>query len=172
MNPITTPRLILEPLRESHACKMWSVLTDRRIYDFLDAQPPASLAELTARFHQLEASRSPDGQELWLNWIVQTTGGCCIGYVQATIYPDRSAAVAFVIGSEYWGRGYGREATEAMLQSLTNHYSIRSAFATADSRNIPSQRLLVELGFRETKPSVFPHAIAQPGDVVLCREFC
>jgi len=171
MNPLTTPRLILEPLRESHAGKMWSVLTDRRIYDFLDTEPPTSLAALAARFRQLEANRSPDGQELWLNWIVQTKGGCCIGYVQATIYSDRSAAVAFVIGSEYWGRGYGREATEAMLQSLIDHYSIRSAFATADSRNIPSQRLLQELGFRKATPSVFPHAIAQPEDVVLCREF-
>jgi RimJ/RimL family protein N-acetyltransferase len=167
MTRITSPRLILEALRESHAEDLWCVLADPRIYRFLDDKPPASLSALAERFRKLERGRSVDDDEIWLNWTVQTTEGRCIGFVQATIYPDRSAAVAFVVGANYWGKGYGREATEAMLRSLVESCSIRGAFATVDPRNVASQNLLLSLGFGKVSANEFPLAEIRPGDLLL-----
>jgi RimJ/RimL family protein N-acetyltransferase len=171
MTRITSPRLILEALRASHAEKLWCVLADPRIYCFLDAEPPASQTALAEQFLRLETGRSADGQETWLNWMVQTTERHSIGFVQATVYADRSAAIAFVLGADYWGQGYGREATNAMLRTLVESYLIRGAFATVDSRNIASQSLLLDLGFGKVTAEDFSHAEMQPGDALLGRAF-
>src|SRR5687768_1368282 len=171
MNSITTRRLVFEDLRESHAEKLWPVLADLRIYGFLDAEPPASLQALAERFRKLEQGRSDDGDEIWLNWLVQTTEGTCIGFVQATIFADRSAAIAFVLGAEFWGQGYGSEAAGTMLRTLVENHPIRGVFATVDSRNVASERLLLRLGFGEVTGDVFPHAEMHAGDLLLGKIF-
>src|SRR5688572_9057105 len=142
MTPIITQRLLLETLRESHAEKLWPVLADPRIYCFLDTLPPASQEVLAVRFRKLEVGRSVGNEEVWMNWMIETTEGRCIGFVQATVHVDRTAAIAFVVGADHWGKGYGSEATDAMLRHLVESFSIRAAFATVDSRNVRSQNLL------------------------------
>ena len=140
---IRTARLVLEPLSVAHAPAMFALLSDPTIYTYLDYGPPSSLEHVERGYAQLETRRSPDGLEEWLNWIV-TRDGVPIGFVQATIYPDRSANVAYILGSAYWGCGYAHEAVEAMLAELEGC----RPFATVDERNARSIRLLERLGFR------------------------
>jgi [ribosomal protein S5]-alanine N-acetyltransferase len=149
---------------------MLLVLADQRIYDYIDDEPPVDSVALIRRYSQLESRRSPNGAEQWLNWIIRRPGGPCIGFVQATIYRDASASIAFVLNSQHWGQGYGQEATDAMLRSIAEHYSVRTVFATVDSRNTRSRRLLFKLGFQELSSNSFPRANAQTGDVVFVRE--
>jgi len=140
---IRTARLLLEPLTVAHAPAMFALLSDPAIYTYLDYGPPASLEHVQRVYAQLETRRSPDGSEEWLNWIV-VRDGVPIGVVQATIYPDRSANVAYILGSAHWGCGYAFEAVEAMLAELDGC----RLFATVDERNARSIRLLERLGFR------------------------
>jgi [ribosomal protein S5]-alanine N-acetyltransferase len=166
---IPTARLLLEPLREAHAVEMAVVLADPQIYDHIDDGPPDPAA-LAARYRQLESRQSPDGAQRWLNWVIRTASGRCAGYVQATIYPDQTADIAFVLNSEHWGQGYGPEATEAMLCHLAEHYAVRLAYATTDERNARSQRLLLSLGFHEISSLAYRHGGVSEGDVVFRRE--
>jgi len=140
---IRTARLSLEPLTVAHAPAMFALLGDPAIYTYLDYGPPASLEHLQRVYAQLETRRSPDGGEEWLNWVVLHEG-VPIGVVQATIYADGSANVAYVFGCAHWGRGYAREAVEAMLA----HLGDLRFFATVDEDNARSIRLLERLGFR------------------------
>jgi RimJ/RimL family protein N-acetyltransferase len=91
------------------------------LYTFIGGGPP-SLAALEARYAVQAPGRSPDGQQLWLNWIVRLVErGQAVGFVQATVTgtsPRRTAEVAWVIGVEYQGRGYAREAVMMMLSRL------------------------------------------------------
>jgi RimJ/RimL family protein N-acetyltransferase len=118
MTPMHTERLLLEPLGPRHAEEMFPVLSDPAIYQWLDYGAPASVEYLRALYARLEAGRSPDGSEVWLNFLVRLNGGQAIGYVQATVYPCRKTYVGYVLASAYWGRGYAAEAMTALLAYL------------------------------------------------------
>lgn len=145
MRTLTTTDLTLEPLRAAHAEAMFEVLRDPALYAFEHA-PPASVDALRERYVRQEVGRSPDGSELWLNWVVRLAGGPLIGYVQATVMQDASY-VAYVFGSPWWGRGYATRATRAMLDELALTYGVRHALAVAVRRNVKSLHLLERLGF-------------------------
>ena len=145
---IRTPRLTLEPLTVAHAPAMFAVLSDPLIYPYLDDPPPPSLEHLQRVYGQLEQRRSPDGREIWLNWIVVRDAP--IGFVQATIRGE-DADVAYVLGSAHWGQGYAYEAMTAMIEHLAASYGVRRFFATVEEQNERSIRLLERLGFRPTE---------------------
>src|SRR5919109_5115976 len=92
MRTIEAARLTLEPQTASHAVEMFDVLSDPAIYAY-ENSPPRSLEWLRTRFEKLESRRSPDGMQRWLNWVVRLKTGALVGYVQATVYPSRSAAI-------------------------------------------------------------------------------
>ncbi|MBD2762956.1 GNAT family N-acetyltransferase [Kocuria sp. cx-455] len=112
-------RLTLEPLRVDHASEMLEVLGDPALYEFTGGRPP-TLEELTARYALQVTGTSPDGAEEWRNWIVRSAATAqAIGYVQATIRrTERSADLAWVIGTRWWGLGYATEAASAMAGLL------------------------------------------------------
>lgn len=124
---------------------MFEVLRDPLIYPYLDFPPPPSLEHVQRVYAQLEHRRSPDGREIWLNWIVIRDAP--IGFVQATIRGE-DADVAYVLGSAHWGHGYAFEAMTAMLEHLAASYGVRRFFATVEEENERSIRLLERLGFR------------------------
>ncbi|NJN00648.1 MAG: GNAT family N-acetyltransferase [Aquincola sp.] len=74
-------------------------------------------------------------------------GASAIGFVQATVLADRRAWVAYQVGTPWWGRGIGTEATLAMVEHLAQSHAVTQFMATADRRNVRSCRLLERLGF-------------------------
>jgi ribosomal-protein-alanine N-acetyltransferase len=138
--------LTLEPQTAAHADAMFVVLSDPAIYTYENA-PPASVEALRARFEKLESRRSGDGTEQWLNWVIRVAGRGLIGYVQATVRANGSAAIAYELSSAHWGRGLARRATQAMLDELADYYRVATVFAVAKRANARSIRLLDRLGF-------------------------
>jgi len=147
MQTIVTPALTLEPLLASHAEEMFALLSDDEIYRYLDYAAPASADYLRGVYQRLESRRSPDAREAWLNWVIRPVDQPLAGYVQATVEPDRSAYVAYVLGSRYWGHGYAQRAVQAMLDHLVSAYSVDRFLATMEADNQRSLRLLERLGF-------------------------
>jgi [ribosomal protein S5]-alanine N-acetyltransferase len=147
MQTIITPALTLEPLLASHADEMFALLSDDEIYRYLDYAAPASADYLRGVYQRLESRRSPDAREAWLNWVIRPLDQPLAGYVQATVEPDRSAYVAYVLGSRYWGHGYAQRAVQAMLDHLVSAYSVDRFLATVEADNQRSIRLLERLGF-------------------------
>jgi RimJ/RimL family protein N-acetyltransferase len=156
---LRTERLTLEPLVVAHAEPMFELLQDPAIYPHLDWGPPPSLEHLRSVYAQLEARQSPDGAERWLNWVVKTPDGRCIGYVQATV-TDAACWVAYVLGSAHRGRGYAREATAAMIRHIARAHAARLFLATVEAANGPSIALLLALDFRVATPDeAAPHGL-------------
>lgn len=142
-----SPRLALEPLREDHAAEMFAVLSDPAIYEYENA-PPASVEALAQRYRRQAAGRSADGRELWFNWVLRLhASGEAIGYVQATLYPDGHAGIAYELNSHFWGRGLAQEAMRAMLAALRAGHGVRRFTAVLKQRNARSLILLQRLGF-------------------------
>ncbi len=147
MRTIATPDLTLEPLRVAHAEAMFELLNDAELYRFLDFPPPPSVEHLRGVYGKLEARRSPDGTEIWLNWAVRPHGQPVVGYVQATIQSRRTAFVAYALGRKYWSRGYAHDAMQAMLEHLASAYGVARCLAMVEADNQRSIRLLERLGF-------------------------
>ena len=146
MRTISTERFVLEPQTAAHAEGMFKVLSDPAIYEFENA-PPESLEWLRERFTKLETRRSGDGSEHWLNWVIRLPTSELAGYVQATVYPDGRAAIAYELASKFWHRGLGSGAVRAMIPALVEDYGVRRLSAVFKQANHRSRRLLERLGF-------------------------
>jgi ribosomal-protein-alanine N-acetyltransferase len=147
MQSLDAAPLVLVPLTQAHAPALFEVLVDPQIYRHLDERPPTSVEALQGRYRRLEARRSPDGAQHWLNWAVSLPGQAPMGYVQATVVAPDRAWVAYVLGSRYWGRGYASLAMQAVLEHLANRYRVVSCMAVVEAANARSIRLLERLGF-------------------------
>jgi ribosomal-protein-alanine N-acetyltransferase len=132
---LRTPRLRLEPQAERHAEVLFV--------------PPASLQALRERLAWLSARRSPQGDELWLNWVMcDAHSGAYIGRVQATVRGDAPAYIAYEVFPAFWQQGYATEACIRMIRWLIDDLHIEHFSAEVDSLNTASLRLLERLGFR------------------------
>jgi ribosomal-protein-alanine N-acetyltransferase len=163
-----TERLILEPLEPGHAADLFVGLCDARLYGFIDGGPPESVDSLRERYRQLAERRSPDGQEIWLNWAIRTvTEGRYLGFVQSTVECERNATIAYLLFHNAWGNGYGREAVSAMLTHIVEQYSVATIRAHVHPANLPSIALLNALGFQRvvTPINVGRNAAADPSEV-------
>jgi ribosomal-protein-alanine N-acetyltransferase len=148
MDPIDTARLRLEPLERAHAEALFAGLADARVYRFIADGPPADVETLRSRYARWETRQSPDGRERWLNWaLFLPAERRYIGHLQATVYADGEADVAYVLRADAWGHGYAREATRAMIAWLRAHQRVGVVRATVDTRNRASIALLEALGF-------------------------
>ena len=146
---ITTDRLDLAALREEHAEAMFPVLADAELYDYTGGRPPTSVSALRKRYAVQETLRSPDGNEIWLNWVITVrSSDDVIGYVQATIR-EEFAEVAWVVGTDWQGHGYATEAARGMLEWL-NRVGIRRIRANIHSGHEASRHVAMKAGFRQT----------------------
>jgi ribosomal-protein-alanine N-acetyltransferase len=149
--PLTTPRLRLEPQVAAHAPAVLAALADARSYRYIPGQPPTNAEALRRRFAHQESRRSPDGSDLWLNWVVYS-GQDALGTVQATVHvAQRTADVAYVFAPGAWGKGYASEAVRAMLGFLHTGLAVEEFVAHLDTRNAASRRLVERLGFVQTE---------------------
>jgi RimJ/RimL family protein N-acetyltransferase len=167
--PLRTGRLVLEPQVRAHAPEMFRVLSDPAIYEH-ENEPPASLEWLEARFARLESRRSPNGAELWLNWVARTGSAGLAGYVQATVSPHSRALIAYVFASPFWGHGLATEAVRAVIRELETRYHVHSVAAVLKRGNHRSLRLLERLGFRMASPRQRDGHHLEPDELLMtCR---
>ncbi|MBV9279490.1 MAG: GNAT family N-acetyltransferase [Chloroflexi bacterium] len=144
---LPTARLWLEPLLPAHAAALWPQIRDERLYRFIPEDPPASLDALRRRFQTLSSRRSPDGREAWLNWAMRRRGSEeYVGTLQASVFPNRMASIAYVVFIPHQGRGYAAEGVRRLLEHLVE-YRVHTVAAEIDTRNVPSIRVVERAGF-------------------------
>lgn len=146
---IGTERLLLQPVRTAHADALADALADPAVYAFTGGSPEGALRWRT-RLAFLEPGRSPDGQELWLNWVIELSATAEImGYVQATV-TGPSADVAYVLGTRWQGHGYAVEATRAMNDHLVTSHGVKQIRAWIADKHVASQAVAERCGLAAT----------------------
>jgi ribosomal-protein-alanine N-acetyltransferase len=68
-----------------------------------------------------------------------------IGGVTCHVQPD-SAEIGFLLNRRYWGQGLATEAARAVMEWLLSIPSIHEIWATCDTENLASRRVLEKLG--------------------------
>ncbi len=144
---LVTRRLHLEFFKKDHAMCLFKGLQDPRIYLFIPDDPPADLSVLQKRYEILEKGVSPNGEELWLNWAIQLQNGTYIGYVQATVFQDDTASLAYVVFPQFWRKGYAKEACQRVVNFLFEGKHAALITANTNTKNEASIALLHSLGF-------------------------
>jgi [ribosomal protein S5]-alanine N-acetyltransferase len=148
-NPIT-----LEPRTTAHAEELFAILSEQKLYEFLDEEAPQSVEALKQKLARSESRKSPDGTEHWLNWVVRDASRQMIGYVQTTIFANGEANVAYVIGSAYWGHGLAYQAVDQMISIVAAQFGVRVFFITTERENTRSVCLAERLGFARVTADV------------------
>lgn len=146
---LSTLRLRLDPMMASHAKAMFPILSDTQLYKFTGDEPPESEISLETRYRYLESRKSPDEEQLWLNWLVILEETATpIGYVQATV-SENYADVAWVIGSEWQSNGYASEAALSIVQLLGAN-GVKTIRACINPDHVASQRVAGYAGFSKS----------------------
>jgi len=135
------------PLRSADAFEMVAVLADKDLYFFTGGSPP-SVTELASQYESQVAG--PSAGEVWHNWIIRSLEtGLAMGFVQATITGDASD-IAWVIGTEWQGRGFASEAAAAVCEWLDSD-GVERFTAHIHPKHVASQRVAASLGLLATK---------------------
>ena len=149
MQQIHTPRMELVPLLRAHAAELFGAFRDPDIYRFIARKPPSALFELEDRYSRLEARKSEDGHELWLNWAVKLReSGRLVGLVEVTIQSEGKALLAYLFAPSAWGKGYANESCSRVITDVSERAGVCTFEATVDTRNLRSRRLLERLHFQ------------------------
>lgn len=150
---ILSARLKQVPMRSVHAAILFPILSDARLYEFTGGSPPSSEESLAEAYAILESRRSPDGNELWLNWLIwHLDGGECVGYTQATVHPTH-AYVAWVVGTRWQGLGYASEAAAALVKWL-EALGVAEIRACVNPAHTASRRVAQNAGLQLTSDFV------------------
>lgn len=150
MEQLETERLVLEPIGPPHARTLFPLVSDARLFTYVDQDPPASEQALEMRYRGWSTGLSPDGSERWLNWAARLRGTEeYVGWFQATVRSDRTAEIAYVTFVAHQRCGYAKEATAAVMAYLVRLYLVTSILATIDPRNEASIALAKSVGLRQ-----------------------
>lgn len=150
---LETERLLLEPLMPEHATLLFEGLADERLYRFIPTDAPESAEALETRYRKLTSRRSPDAAEVWLNFAMRLREegtlpkASYVGMLEATVFPNRSAYIAYTVFVPFWRQGYAREGCARMLRHLLEDYRVLVVVAEMDTRNAASVSLAEALGF-------------------------
>ena len=129
------------------------MLDDAALHEFTGGAPLAPAA-LAARYARLAERRSPDGHQLWGNWVMRVRGtGMAVGTVQVTLPAGGPSAgpaeVAWVVGPQAQGRGYAKEAASGLVAMLRE--AGWTVIAHIHPAHLASQRVARAAGLSPTK---------------------
>jgi RimJ/RimL family protein N-acetyltransferase len=150
--PLTTDRLMLEPLVAAHADAMFPALRDAAIYTWISTIPPENVGDLRKRWARLESRVGPSGTVAWLNWAVRNvSSGDYVGKVDVEVNATNVATnVGYLFFPAFWGQGYASEVVNAVVEHLVRE-GVTELQATVTVGNAASARVLEKAGFVQAR---------------------
>jgi RimJ/RimL family protein N-acetyltransferase len=137
-------------------------LADVRVGAYIGGSEATTAEAIRGRIERVLRGPTVAG-ERWLNYAVRRDG-VVIGWLEATVYDDGWAEIAYVFGVAYWGHGYASEGVSWLLDQLGDE-----VWAAVHPDNARSIALLVRLGFVQRDAPARPLGSYDPGDLVFER---
>jgi len=145
-----TERLELIALTTDDAIDLFPVLDDPALGRWTGEAPPTDAGALRTIYEMWASRRSPDGSELWLNWVVRhRDDGRAVGHLQVTV-GEAHTAIAWVIGTPFQRRGFATEAARALIAWLRTDLGASSITASIHPGNAASQAVALRIGLHPT----------------------
>jgi len=153
-------QLHFENLLTSHLDELATVLLHPAVYQHIEDELP-TLHEFKLGLERAIASPG-------VNYLVRDDSGAMLGRLEATPH-HQVAEVAFLFGSQYWGRGYASAGLCWLHEELLRSHAVTEFWATTIPANHRSQALLRRCGYVENGLPDFPLYSYEPGDIVFRR---
>jgi [ribosomal protein S5]-alanine N-acetyltransferase len=78
-----------------------------------------------------------------------------VGTLQATVFPDATASLAYLVFPPFWRQGYAREGCKGNLSLQFEDYYVHTVSAEIDTRNTASITLIESLGFQRVATRLY-----------------
>lgn len=130
-------------------------------------QPPDKVAEGFARMAAMPADGALPFVFIALRADGTLLGKCGLARIETPVAPDAlrgQVQIGWTLRSDYWGRGYAREAAEAMLALAFERMRLATVFSQTSESNLASWRLMERLGMRRCTHFDYPDADYPPED--------
>jgi ribosomal-protein-alanine N-acetyltransferase len=149
---IETQRLIIRPYTLKDSSEVFSVLKDKKIYEYLPDKPYESLEEVEGLIDWIISnydSTTESDFKYCFAVIEKATGKhvglCGIGYLD---YDRTQAEVFYRFGTKYWGKGFATETAKALLQFGFIGLGLHEIVAVVKPENIASKKVIEKVGFK------------------------
>ena len=145
---LESDRLVLSPMVRDDAEDLFGLLRDPALRRFTGGAPPASADDLREGIGLRESRRSPERDELWLNWTLRLrSSGEAVGYVQAGV-GERGADLAWVVGTPFQNRGYATEAGRRAADWIYEQFEVSELRAAIHPDHAASRKVAARIGMQ------------------------
>ncbi len=147
MNPLTTDRLRIRPVRTADA----EVLHDiRQRVARWQGRSDRTLDETRAMYAAMEG-RTPGAEPGWHQYVIETHDGAIVGDIGVNFGGpgERQAELGYSLHPDHWGQGYAAEALARLIGHLFDDHGLHRLIAVTGADNARSRALLARLGFRQ-----------------------
>ena len=141
MVEIRSERLLLRPATFDDVEAFHGIMRDARAMAFWSTPPHQDIAETRNWVASMINIDPGEGEDF-----VIELDGRVIGKAGLYRFPE----IGFILHPDAWGKGYAREALQAVLDRAFTIHQLSIVEADVDPRNDASLRLLAGLGFHET----------------------
>lgn len=145
---IESERLILRQLTPEDAADFFACQSDPEVFRYAGRSEETSLE--SAR-HMLNILFKRHQEQSMLSWaILLKENQRLIGRFQIEEWSDENhrAAVGYLLGKQYWGKGYASEALRAVIASLFEQTTVNRIDTFAWAENVASTRVMEKAGMR------------------------
>ncbi len=137
---IRTERLLLRRARPDDVEAFHAIMSDPRAMRYWSTPPHATLEETSEWVaNMVSAPAESDDYVIELDGRLIGKAGCW-----------RLPEIGYILHPDHWGKGYAREALQAVIAHLFAAHDLARITADIDPRNLVSIGLLLRLGFVET----------------------
>ncbi len=146
---LETPRLLLRPLVPEDAASLRRWLARDEIYTYWGRKASKNEREPELMFIDARpwVKRKPDPDFKW-GIVLKDAPDSVIGDLSIfDIENARMGSVGYRLDPDLWGQGYVTEGLRAAVDFIFTHTELDRLHATADVRNIASNRVLEKCGF-------------------------
>jgi RimJ/RimL family protein N-acetyltransferase len=149
-SPIRTDRLTLRPFVDDDLDELHRYLSDPEVVRYMYWEVRDREATAEALKTRLGQDRLDDEHDYLALAVVPDEVGLVAGEVilKWSSREHRQGEVGFAFSPRHHGRGYAREAAEAMLQLAFRDLGLHRVVGRCDPRNTASARVLERLGMR------------------------
>ncbi len=145
---IEGPRISLRELDAADTAAVLAATADTEATRHLPFQPMDDVEVEIYLTELIDAATDPE-RFLYPLAIVRSEDNQLMGLAQLGIesFLHRRAELGYLLGSPYWGQGFGGEAVNLITDFGFDHLGLKRIYAVAAARNEASRRLLEAQGF-------------------------
>lgn len=146
---IETERLVIRPYEKEEVDECFQLMQDKELFTYLDMEV-MTYEEYQSLFYWLiscyETEMTQDFKysfNITLKECGTHIGWCGLGGVE---FDHDQKEVFYLIGKDYWGKGYAKEAASAMLDFGFNEMQLNEIIGLCKPDNLASRKVLEGIG--------------------------